>query len=70
MTMQLDGIADLCGHAREKLNAKLEETRRQIAQLDDLRSDIRGMVDSGDMAGDGCWPGGSRLPIIEVRTRS
>lgn len=76
--LRLDDIADLvrvrdeglcpCGHTREKLTAKLEEIEQQVLELEDLRSDIHGLLDSGDVAGDGCWPCGSRLLTIEDRT--
>lgn len=77
--LQLDDIGELvrirdeglcpCGHTREKLNAKLEEIEQQIIELEDLRSDIRELLDSGEVAGDGCWPCGSNLLTIEDRTR-
>ncbi len=78
--LQLDDIAELvrirdqglcpCGHARSLLEGKLEEIERQIAELEELRGDIRGLLETGDVAGDGCWPCAPRLLTIENRTRS
>lgn len=43
-----------CGHARELLAAKVDEIEAQMAALDRLHAEIRGLLEAGT-AGDG-WP--------------
>lgn len=77
--LQLEDIAELvrirddglcpCGHARNLLTDKLDDIERQIAALEDLRTDIRGFLVGDAINGDGCWPC-APAPGSDDRTRS
>ncbi|MBW3665363.1 MAG: heavy metal-responsive transcriptional regulator [Actinobacteria bacterium] len=63
-----------CGHARQLLSDKLAEIDQQIQSLEDLRNDVRALMEDG-VAEDAsnCWPCGDQLiqirPLTEGNTR-
>lgn len=79
--LQLDDIRELlavrdrglcpCGHARERLRAKLTEVEERMAELAALRDVIQEFLDNpGATGSDGCWPCGDALVTIQPRDRS